>query len=175
MLNRRLLGPPHFYSSEPQAVGPLENSLGSDAQERLRTQGRPLIRAERRLSGARRALKPAAACGRHTPLQEALQLPIAHRQPPSWGPELGCSPEACQGGASSLSPARGVSSHELAPLPRGAGGGRYGLIISLGEPEPESPELLLRESYEEISCLVEGLGLFCVSQSTELRADWRKL
>ena len=70
---------------------------------------------------------------------------------------------------------RGVSSHELALPPRGAGGGRYRLIISLREPEPESPELLLRESYEEISCLVEGLGLFCVSQSTELRADWRKL
>lgn len=138
MLKCRLLGLPHFYSSEPLGT-PLESSLGSNAHERLRTQDRPLIRAERRLSGARRALKPAAACGGHTPLWEALQLPIAHRQPPNWGPELGCGPEACQGGASSLPPACGLSSHELTLPLRGGGGGSYGLIISLMELEPESP------------------------------------
>lgn len=36
-------------------------------------------------------------------------------------------------------------------------------IISWMELRPESPRLPLRESYEEMSCLPEGLGLLCVS------------
>lgn len=109
--------------------GPLESSLGSNAHEGLRTQDRPLIRAERRLSGARRALKPAAACGCHTALWEALQLPIAHRQPPTGVLSWVVAPRPARR-TEFLPPARGLSSHELT-LPLRGGGGKVWAIISL--------------------------------------------
>lgn len=61
---------------------------------------------------------------------------------------------ACYGGASSHKPALPLEGKE---------GKGIVFIISWMELQPESPQLLLRESYEEISCLPEGLGLLCIS------------